>query len=87
MSDPDEPLSFEAHRRRRDENPSLARCGKTILATATRCPECGVHFQGAAQEFTHDSERDAPTRRAPVWVLVLAVLVLFAMLIGVLGLG
>ncbi len=90
MANGDEPLNFEAHRRRRDENPSLvpcARCGKTILATATRCPECGIHFQGEAQDFVHESERDVSTRSTPAWVVALAVLVLIAMLIGVLGLG
>jgi len=51
-------LNFEEHRRRRDENASLvrcARCGKMILATATTCAECGVHFQGEAQDFLHPS--------------------------------
>jgi hypothetical protein len=85
MSD-DEPLSFEEARRRRDDNPSLvpcARCGRRILATVTRCPACGIHFQGAAQEFTHESEREPPAG-APAWVVVLAVLVLAAMLLGML---
>lgn len=88
MADSDEPLSFEEHRRKRDDNPSLvpcAKCGKRILATATRCPECGVHFQGEAQEFTHASEREPPARGVPAWVIALAVLFLFAMLIGVIG--
>jgi hypothetical protein len=88
MSDSEEPLSFEEHRRRRDDNPSLVpcvRCGKRILATATRCPECGVHFQGEAQEFTHESEREPSTAGAPVWVIVVAVLLVLAMLIGVIG--
>ena len=87
MADADEPMSFEEYRRKRDENPSLvpcARCGKAILATATRCPECGVHFGGEAQEFTHESERAAPRPGTPAWVIVLAVLVLLAMLLGVL---
>lgn len=46
-----ETLNFEEHRRRRDENAGTvrcARCGKWIAATATQCPECGVHFQGEA---------------------------------------
>ena len=88
MSDPDEPLSLEEHRRRRDDNPSLvpcARCGKRILATATRCPECGIHFQGEAQEFTHESEREPATGGAPAWVIVLAVLLVLAMLVGLVG--
>lgn len=86
MSDTDEPLSFEEHRRRRDDNPSLvpcARCGQRILATATRCPECGVHFQGEAQEFAHESERDLRSAGRPVWVIALAVLILVAMVLGI----
>jgi hypothetical protein len=90
MSEPEEPLSFEEHRRKRDENPSLvpcARCGKRIFATATRCPECGIHFQGEAQEFTHNSERELGSGSTPTWVIVLAALLLLAMLIAVLGVG
>ncbi len=86
MADADEPMSFEEYRRKRDENPSLvpcARCGKQILATVTLSAQCGVHFRGEAQEFTHASERDAPIRGAPAWVVILAVLVLLAMLLGV----
>jgi hypothetical protein len=44
----DDPLNFEEHRRRCEEDASTvrcARCKKWIVATATRCPECGVHFQ------------------------------------------
>ena len=89
MSDFEEPLSFEEHRRRRDDNPSLvpcARCGKRILATATRCSECGVHFQGEAQEYTHESEREPEASRTPAWVIAVAVLLLLAMLVGIAGL-
>jgi predicted amidophosphoribosyltransferase len=87
---PDEPLSFEEHLRRREDNASTvrcARCGKWIVATATKCPECGVNFQGEAQDFAHPSERDANPRTVPAWVLVIAVLLLLAMLAAVLGLA
>jgi hypothetical protein len=80
-------LSFEEHRRRRDENPSLvrcARCGKMILATVTGCPECGVHFQGQAQEYLHPSER--PTNCHAGWVVVLAVVLALVTVISVLAL-
>jgi hypothetical protein len=83
----DDILSFEDHRRRQDENASLvrcARCGKMILATATRCPECGVHFQGEAQDYVHPSEQ--PTGGRPGWVVVLAVVLLAAVVISALGL-
>jgi hypothetical protein len=79
----DEILSFEEHRRRRDEHASLVRCtrcGRMILATATRCSECGVHFQGEAQDYLHPSEQ--PTGGRSAWVVALAVLLLAAVIIG-----
>ena len=85
----DEPLNFEEARRRRDENPSLvrcARCGKMIVATATRCPECGVHFQDEAQEFNHPSEESAESSGTARWVVILAVLLLLAMLVAAVAL-
>ena len=85
----DEPLNFEEFRRRREENASTvrcAKCGEWIVATATRCPACGVHFQGEAQEFASESGSAGGRSGKPVWVIVLAVLVLLAMVVGVLGL-
>lgn len=85
---PDEVLSFEDHQRRLDDNASVvrcARCGKWILATSTRCPECGVHFQGAAVEFTHASEAETSRRSMPMWVVVMTAALLAAVLLAVLG--
>ena len=86
----DEPLNFEEHRRRRDENASLVRCAhckEWILATATRCPECGVHFQGEAQDFADDSDV-AGKGGISHWIVVVAVMLLLAMLVSALmGLG
>jgi hypothetical protein len=82
-----DPLNFEEARRKRDANPSLvpcARCGKCIVATATRCPECGVHFAGQAQDFSHPSEFELKPVGVPKWVVALAVLTLFALLVGLL---
>jgi predicted amidophosphoribosyltransferase len=84
----DDILRFEDHRRRQDENASLvrcARCGKLILATATRCSECGVHFQGEAQDYLHSSER--PSSGHAVWIVVLVVVLLAATFISALALG
>jgi hypothetical protein len=78
----DDILSFEEHCRQQDKNPSLvrcARCGKLILATASRCPECKVHFQGEAQDFLHPSER--PTASRAGWVAVVALVLVAAMVI------
>jgi predicted amidophosphoribosyltransferase len=82
----DEPLNFERHRRRVADAGTVrcARCGERIVATTTRCPECGVHFRGEAQDFAHPSER---TRGGPPgWVVAVAVLLLAATAIGLLGL-
>jgi len=70
----EEPLSFEEHRRRRDENASAVqrvKCRKWIVATATRCPECGIHFLGEAQEFSFPSGPDSGTG-SRTWLVVLA---------------
>jgi predicted amidophosphoribosyltransferase len=70
-------LSFDEHRRRHeddDDRVRCARCGKTILATSLRCPECGVHFQGEAQDFVRPSEQRVAIK--PLWVIVAAVLLL-----------
>ena len=81
----DQPLNFEEHRRRRDENASTvrcARCGKWIAATVTKCPECGVNFQGEAQYFTHPSEAGGRSG-LPGWAIGLAVLLIAAIAIAV----
>jgi len=84
----EEIYSFEEHRRRRDKNLDLvrcARCGKMILATATRCPECGVHFQGEAYDFEHPAERGGG-RRLRGWVLLVAIVLLAALVVSSIGL-
>lgn len=83
-------LNFEEHRRRREESPSLVRCahcGEPILATVTRCPECGVHFQGEAYEFSHPSaleqgDESGLSTRMLIFLLLLTALVLGVLLIG-----
>ena len=85
----DEPLGFEENRRRREENAGTvrcARCNKWIVATATRCPECGIHFNGEAQDFAPDDQQTG-SRGTPAWVIMVAVLLLLAMLVGGLSLG
>lgn len=79
----DDILNFNEHRRR-DGNDDLvrcARCGKMILATAMRCPECGVHFQGQAYEFDKSSERKATGR--PIWIMVIAILALLTFVLSI----
>lgn len=75
----DEPLNFEEFRRRREENAGTvrcAKCGEWIAATTT---ECGVNFQGQAQDFIHASDKSDDRTGAPAWVVVLAVLTLLSM--------
>ncbi len=78
----DEPLSFEKHRREREENSvRCAHCGRWILATAIRCPECGIRFEGEAQDFTHPSQRGRRPRRS-LLLIAAALLALLAILAG-----
>jgi predicted amidophosphoribosyltransferase len=82
----DDLLNFEEHRRRRDEDANTvrcARCGEWIPATASRCPECEVNFQGEAQDFIHPSEQSTAKRR-PAWVVVVVVLLLAALVFAAL---
>ena len=84
----DEILSFEEHRARREDNASLvrcARCGKTILATASRCPECGVHFQGEAQDFLHPDERPISAWAKPWVIAVITAGLIVLLLLSMLG--
>ena len=86
----DEPLSFEEHRRRREENAGTvrcARCGLWIVATATRCPECGVHFHGEAQEFSHPSEGSRTVPGLRLWLVAVVVFLLVTMTVRLLWLG
>ena len=79
-------LSFNDHRRNRDDDDDsvrCARCGKTILATSLRCPECGVHFQGEAQDFVHPPEQRAQVK--PIWIIVAAIVLLIVFVVSALA--
>jgi predicted amidophosphoribosyltransferase len=80
-------LRFDDHRSRHELDAGrvrCARCGKSIMASATRCPECGVHFQGEAQDFLHPSDR--PTNRRLLWRIAIVLLLVAAVAISVFAL-
>jgi hypothetical protein len=80
----DELLNFEEHRRRRQADADVvpcARCKTRIPALSTRCPECGVYFSGAAEDFAQDG---GGGRGTPRWVVVVAVVLLVVMTLSVL---
>jgi hypothetical protein len=82
----DDLLSFEEHRQRRDENSvRCTRCGRFIPATAIRCPECGVHFQGEAYDFTHPADRGAVGGRMARWTVVVVSILLAALVLSAAG--
>jgi hypothetical protein len=81
----DEPLNFEEHRRRRQADAELVPCAKCktrIPALSTRCPECGVHFSGVAEDFVQEG---VGGRGTPTWVVVVAVLLLMVVLTSLFG--
>ena len=73
---------FENRRRAREHDPDLvkcAHCGRLISKYETTCPKCGVHFRGAAFQFSHETdeleaERAKRRRRARFIGLILAIL-------------
>ncbi len=80
MSD-DNILSFSNHRRPDDDDlVRCARCGKKILGTVVRCPECGVHFQSEASFFQHPSEVQKPSK--PFWGVVVAIVLVVVYLLS-----
>ena len=82
MTDSGGIISFESYRQKRDENSvRCAKCGKWIIPTATQCPECGIHFQGQAQDFDHPSERSSSAPRSFFFVAI----VLFALAATIVG--
>jgi len=83
----DKVRKFEEHRRRREDDPTRVRCahcGKLISMTATRCPECGVHFQGQALQFSHASDDEGWSRRRSRLAILVALLLLGVVLLGAL---
>jgi hypothetical protein len=58
------------------------RCARPVFQRATRCPHCGLWFEGEAYEFTTDTDRLArgrtwtATRRALVLVVAAALIML-----------
>jgi predicted nucleic acid-binding Zn ribbon protein len=85
--DPVVPIDFEKEKQLRQSDPGKVRCahcGAWILARATRCPKCGVNFQGEAFQFVHEGSdellTDAPRRRRRA--LVLGFLLILALIAG-----
>jgi hypothetical protein len=81
----DDVLRFEDFEPPRGKAASLvrcARCGKLILATSTRCSECGIHFQGEAQDFIHPTESPRETGRHGPWIVAVALLLVVALVLG-----
>ncbi len=54
------------------------RCLRPIPASSTTCPECGVHFQGWAEDFTES--RHSFLRQSTVRYVLLATAVLLILL-------
>ncbi len=78
-------ISIDSRRRKKaDTRPSqkqsgsvpCPRCRRPIPASSTTCPECGVHFQGWAEDFTDAPPSFFRTRGARYILLATAVLLI-----------
>ena len=56
------------------------RCQCAIPASCTTCPECGVHFQGWAEDFTDSGPSFLRTSTGRYFLLAAAVLLILVML-------
>lgn len=77
---------YEEEENREEDYVRCARCRRWIPAFSTRCPECGVHFQGQAQDFD-DEEEEYQRRGLPLWVIWTAIVLLVLSVIGVFAYG
>ncbi|WP_413748946.1 hypothetical protein [Variovorax sp. Varisp62] len=57
-----------------DEVPCI-RCKEPVFGYALRCPHCGVHFSGRAEDF---APKEGLSRRAKALVTLVAVALLLA---------
>ncbi len=65
--DEDEAYKLDAYRNEGSSDlVPCAKCGALISAYATRCPECGVHFDGVAYDFAPPTLPQKP--RAIRWI-------------------
>ena len=62
-----------------EDDVRCARCRQWIPAFSTRCPKCGVNFEGQAQDF--DEEEEEYHRRGLPWWVILTAIVLLALMI------
>lgn len=78
-------ISIDSRRRKKaDTRPSQKQsgsvpcpsCRRPIPASFTTCPECGVHFQGWAEDFSDASPSFIRTRGARSILLATAVLLI-----------
>ncbi len=56
------------------------RCRRPIPASSTTCPECGVHFEGWAEDFTDSGPSFLRTSTGRYFLLAAAVLLILVML-------
>jgi predicted amidophosphoribosyltransferase len=61
-----------------------AKCKALIAASTSQCPECGIHFDGAAEDFVDDRPVAwiSPRRR---WVKITALAILLLLLLSLMA--
>ena len=65
------------------ERVECARCGMFIPAATPRCPHCGIHFNGMAEDFTPGAQGREDRRCVRAYVLL--IVFVLGVLLGVLG--
>jgi ribosomal protein L37E len=76
-------IDFGQAKRKHDDDPNkvkCSRCGEWIFARSTKCPRCGVFFQGEAFQFAHESdelEQARAARKGRVLIIGITLLIAF----------
>jgi DNA-directed RNA polymerase subunit RPC12/RpoP len=76
-----------------EDDVRCARCRKWIPAFSIRCPECGVRFEGQAQDYEGEEDEYRSVFYGtlggglPLWIVLTALVLLALMILGIFQLG
>lgn len=65
---------------------ACAHCGRLIPTHSTRCPKCGVHFEGEAFMFGPDAAAVGSARLRKVALVVVGLIVAVGLVFSIAGL-
>lgn len=80
-------INFTEYRKGSCGQVPCAKCSQMIPANATSCPYCGIHFSGAAVDFTPGEREEGETGKRWLRIMTWLILLLAAGLAAVWVMG